>query len=111
MRSRWWALEMSATPSGQATVPSTPQGSPSICAEAERLNAPFDVGTCTKHVHLAAEAAGTSGASRSEHAKEYGPFILSRGAREVDKLSCRPSLADLVIVQAVLGHPSGHVQA
>jgi type VI secretion system secreted protein VgrG len=70
----------------------------------------FGTRRCAAFVREALEAGGLSAASRPRRAKDYGPWLLSRGFRPVDKVSYKARVGDVVVFEPVTTDGDGHIQ-
>lgn len=66
-------------------------------------------GYCARHVRLALEAGGLSTEGRPIAATDYDSYLLSIGFSVVDTSSYTPQAGDIVVHEAVSGHPYGHI--
>lgn len=67
------------------------------------------VGQCAKYVRLAIEAGGLSTIGHPIAACEYDTFLPKIGFRVVDKNNYSPIIGDIIVLEAVPGHPYGHI--
>ena len=56
-------------------------------------------GLCAKHVQQALEAGGVSGAGHPAYARQYGPYLLTRGFVAVPQEQYQPQKGDIVVIQ------------
>jgi len=70
------------------------------------------IGRCAKYVRLALEDGGMKTDGRPVSAKDYGPFLLKKGFKEISGGNDKPG--DIVVFEGFKGpksnHPDGHIQ-
>lgn len=66
-------------------------------------------GKCAKFVRQALEAGGINTDGRPVSAKDYGPFLESKGFDSVPASSFTPQAGDIVVINSIPGHPHGHI--
>jgi hypothetical protein len=80
-------------------------------AEYVRVNAlpPYGNGKCAPYVRKALEAGGLNTTGHPIFAKDWGPTLVRIGFRTVANAS-QPQTGDVIVLQSVKGHPSGHIE-
>ncbi|MGF6485479.1 glutamate 5-kinase [Paraburkholderia sp. JPY419] len=66
---------------------------------------PSSQSRCAEYTRRAIEAGGLR-IAHTAHAKDYGSSLIRAGFREVHGT---PQRADVVVIQAIAGHPYGHM--
>lgn len=66
-------------------------------------------GNCAKAVRLALEAGGFSTGGRPTSACDYDTYLANRGFHKVSNSNYIPRKGDIVVHEATVGHPHGHV--
>ena len=67
------------------------------------------VGSCARYVRLAIEAGGCPTFAEPPCACDYNLFLPDLGFHEVDADGYVPQKGDIVVFDAVKGHPYGHI--
>ena len=66
-------------------------------------------GKCAYFIRMALEAGGLSTAGHPVSACEYDSFLPKLGFHQVDKQNYSPRMGDIIVLEAVAGHPHGHI--
>lgn len=67
------------------------------------------IGKCAKYVRLAIEAGGLSTVGHPIAACDYDTFLPTIGFNKVNKNNYTPVKGDIIVLEAVSGHPYGHI--
>jgi hypothetical protein len=81
-------------------------------AQSAKTNAlpPFGTGRCATYVRNALEAGGLNTSGHPALAKDWGPTLTRMGFQSVPVDSYTPQIGDVIVIQAIKGHVSGHVE-
>jgi len=71
---------------------------------------PFGIGKCAEYVRQALEAGGLNTAGHPSPAKDWGPTLIRIGFQAIADTSNNPQIGDVIVIQAIKGHPSGHME-
>lgn len=66
-------------------------------------------GECAKAVRIALESAGFAPFPHPISAKAYGPTLLSLGFSSAGQIHKNFEVADIIVIQSIVGHPHGHI--
>ncbi|WP_029489619.1 hypothetical protein [Aquimarina agarivorans] len=66
------------------------------------------VGYCAKYVRLALEDGGMNTDGRPVSAKDYGPFLLKKGFKEVPDGNYQ--IGDIAVIESFTNNPHGHIE-
>ena len=70
---------------------------------------PFGIGKCATYVRQAMVAAGIDTSGNPLSAKDYGPFLESKGFRKQAKTNYLPAKGDIAVMPAITGSKHGHI--
>lgn len=75
---------------------------------------PTSTGYCARYVRFALEAGGINTSGYPGAAKDYGPFLLSKGFNTVNPHYWVPQAGDIIVFDpfetATASHPNGHIE-
>ena len=66
------------------------------------------VGYCAKYVRWALESGGMNTDGRPRSAKDYGPFLLKKGFKEVPRGDDK--IGDIAVIESFTNNPHGHIE-